>query len=358
MKGLKRLFAMLIVCAVACCAAPHARSFSFDLDSIAAMGKFPRFVVNTYRWGNEFFNGYDTTYVQGTGYKFSAKITADSWMDGYNFQLPDNKTMLMATEPSTSVGLYVSYLALSAGYDINISKLITGVDRSRQRLRFGFNCMLFSAEAYMSRNDIGTTIRKFGDASAPSRPNYTFNGINNASWGIDAYYFFNHKKYSEAASFNYSRIQKRSQGSFYTGFSIYAQRLDFRFNELPPSYLDQLPETWAPDYNYRVKTNNYAVRIGYGYNWVFAKHWVLGISESPIIGVRDGYVTPWIEGKSRKVSLSMFNRAKLSVVWNAGRWFGGLVGMADLAIINNHKTTYTGGTFSGEAVIGYRFNLW
>jgi len=63
MKGLKRLFAMLIVCVVACCAAPHARSFSFDLDSIAAMGKFPRFVVNTYRWGNEFFNGYDTTYV-------------------------------------------------------------------------------------------------------------------------------------------------------------------------------------------------------------------------------------------------------------------------------------------------------
>ena len=54
----------------------------------------------------------------------------------------------------------------------------------------------------------------------------------------------------------------------------------------------------------------------------------------------------------------MFNRAKLSVVWNAGRWFGGLVGMTDLAIINNHKTTYTGGTFSGEAVIGYRFNLW
>lgn len=358
MKGLKRLFATLIVSVASFAAATSAFAFSFDLDSIAAMGKFPRFLVNTYNWGNTFFNGYDTTYVQGTGYKFCAKLTTDSWTDGYSFQLPEDKSMFMVSEPSTSVGLYLSYLALSVGYDINISKLITGLDRSRQRFRFGFNCMLFSAEAYLIRNDIGTTIKRFGDNSNPIRPDYTFNGIDNTSCGIDAYYFFNHKKYSEAAAFNFSRIQKRSQGSFYTGFSIYAQRLDFRFNELPPSYRDELPETWAPDYNYRVKTNNYALRIGYGYNWVFRRDWVLGISESPIIGVRDGYVTPWIEGKSRKVSLSLFNRAKLSVVWNSKQWFFGAVAMTDLAIINNHKTTYTGGTLSGEAVLGYRFNLW
>lgn len=358
MTRLRRILTTLMLWAALAVAAPSAQAFSFDLDSIAAMGKFPRFVVNTYRWGNDFFNGYDTTYVQGTGYKFSAKLTTDSWLDGYNFQLPDNKTMLMSSDPSTSVGLYLSYLAVSVGYDINISKLITGVDRSRQRFRFGFNCMLFAAEVYLIRNDIGTTIRKFGDSDNPIKPNYAFNGIDNASWGIDAYYFFNHKKYSEAASFNFSRIQKKSQGSFYTGFSIYAQNLNFRFNELPPSYRDELPDSWAPGYDYRVKTNNYALRIGYGYNWVFARRWVLGVSESPIIGVRDGYVTPWEEGKSRKISLSLFNRAKLSVVWNSGRWFFGMVGMTDLAIINNHKTTYTGGTFSGEAVIGYRFNLW
>ena len=30
-----------------------------NLDSIAAWGKFPRFCINTYRWGDRFFNGYD-----------------------------------------------------------------------------------------------------------------------------------------------------------------------------------------------------------------------------------------------------------------------------------------------------------
>ncbi len=350
---MKKAFYILFLLIAATTSAPSANAISFDLDSIAAWGKFPRFCVNTYRWGDKFFNGYDTTYVVGTGYKFNAKVTSDSWADGYRFVLPNNKIAFMNSDPSTSIGIHLSYLAVSAGYDINISKLLTGVDRSRQRFRFGFNCMLFAAEFYMMRNDVGTTLRKFGDKNNPERPNMAFNGINNHTWGIDVYYFFNHKRYSEAASFNFSRIQKRSQGSFYTGFSIYQQTLDFNFAELPPSYRDQLPEDW-PDYRFLVDTQNYALRFGYGFNWVLKKGWVLGASESPIIGIRKGYVVGW----DKKISLSLYNRLKMSVVWNYNRWFFGAVAKFDAAIINNKKTTYAGGILNGEMVFGYRFNLW
>ncbi|MCM1067938.1 MAG: DUF4421 domain-containing protein [Muribaculaceae bacterium] len=357
MKRLKRIFGILTLLMLL--VLPQAVSArSFDLDSIAEWGKFPRFVVNTYRWGNNFFNGYDTTYVAGTGYKFNVKLTTDSWLDGYRFALPESKEIYMHGDPSTSVGLYLTYLALSVGYDVNVSKVFGGIDRSRERFRFGFNCMLFAAEFYMINNDVGSTIRKIGDTSNPIKPNLAFSGINNSTWGVDAYYFFNHKRYSEAASFNFSRIQKRSQGSFYTGFSIYTQKLDFDFAQLPESYRDLLPSDWGPDYHYRVDTHNYALRLGYGYNWLFARNWVLGVSESPIIGVRKGFVTPWEDGTKEKVSLSLYNRLKLSVVWNSGRWFFGAVGKFDVAIINNHQTTYTGGVLSGEAVLGFRFNLW
>lgn len=350
MKKTLRILFLLLAAAVT---APSAAGISFALDSIATWGKFPRFCVNTYRWGDKFFNGYDTAYVAGTGYKFNAKITSDSWLDGYRFTLPNNKIAFMNSDPSTSVGIHLSYLAVSAGYDINISKLVTGIDRSRQRFRFGFNCMLFAAEFYMMRNDVGTTLRKFGDKNKPEKPNIAFNGINNNTWGIDVYYFFNHKRYSEAASFSFSRIQKRSQGSFYTGFSIYHQILDFNFAELPPSYRDQLPEGW-PDYRFLVDTQNYAIRFGYGYNLALKHGWVLGISESPIIGIRKGYVVDWDE----KISLSLYNRLKMSVVWNYDRWFFGAVAKFDAAIINNKKTTYAGGILDGEMVFGYRFNLW
>ena len=349
---MKRLHSciVLMILFLAAVVPQRTSAISFALDSIAEWGKFPRFIVNTYRWGDKFFNGYDTTYVTGAGYKFSAKLTTDSWMDGYRFVLPNNSRITMMSDPSTSAGVYLTYLAVSAGYDINLSKLMGGADRSRQRFRFGFNCMLFAAEAYVVRNDVGTTIKRFGEFSDQNVP---FNGVNNSTWGLDAYYFFTHKRYSEAASFNFSRIQKRSHGSFYTCFSIYTQHLDFDFSHLPEHLKRELPDTW-PDYRYKVDTHNYALRFGYGYNWVFAPKWVLGVSESPIIGVRKGFVVSDIE----KVSFSLYNRLKFSVVWNSGRWFFGAVGKFDVAIVNDMRTTYAGGVLSGEAVFGCRFNLW
>lgn len=351
-KTLRRLVPLVLVLVAFICPG-RAAALSLSLDSIATWGKFPRFVVNTYRWGDRFFNGYDTTYVQGTGYKFNVKLTADSWLDGYSFTLPNNTNIYMRSEPSTSAGLYLTYLAVTAGYDINFSKLFGGVDRSRHRWRFGFNCMLFAAEVYMVKNDIGSTIKRFGDKGDPTRYNLHFNGINNSTWGLDAYYFFTHKRYSEAASFNFSRVQKRSHGSFYTGISIYTQKLDFNFNALPPNLLSKLPDDW-PNHRYSVNTHNYAIRVGYGYNWVFKPKWVFGISASPIIGIRKGFVNSEIE----KTSLSLYNRLKMSVVWNSNRWFMGVLGKFDLAIVNDKKTTYAGGVLSGEAVVGYRFNLW
>ncbi len=346
----RRVWKHLLLILAMMSVAHGADAISFDLDSIAEWGRFPRFCVNTYRWGDKFFNGYDSAYVVGTGYKFNAKITTDSWMDVYNFRLPEGTQILMNSDPSTSIGAYLTYLAVSVGYDINVSKIFGGVDRSRQRLRFGFNCSLFAAEVYLIKNDVGATMKRFGDMRDLHMP---FRGIDNNTWGLDAYYFFNHKRYAEAAAFNFSRIQRKSQGSFYTGISIYTQQLDFDFNMLPDIMKKKLPADWL-DYRYRVNTHNYAIRVGYGYNWVFRNNWVLGVSESPVIGIRKGYINSDIE----KVSFSMYNRLKVSVVWNNGRWFAGAVGKVDGALISDKQTVYAGGVISGEACVGYRFNLW
>lgn len=343
------LHLVLAVAALLFTAAP-AKALTFNLDSIAELGKFPRFVVNTYRWGDQFFNGYDTSYVKPTNYKFNVKTTVDSWLDGYNFRLPTGGQIFMNSHPSTSLGLYATYLAVSLGYDINVSKLFGNAEHSRKRFRFGFNCMLFAAELYVMNNNGSSTIKRFGQYNKLRIPYY---GVDNTTWGVDAYYFFNHKKYSEAATFNYSRIQKRSQGSFYTGFSMYVQKLYFDFNNIPKLLRDELPAEW--NNVYEVNTHNYAVRLGYGYNWVFAPKWVLGVSESPIIGIRKGFVST---NRDQRTSFSMYNRMKLGVVWNSGRFFFGAVGKFDLAIVSDKTATYAGGVLSGECVFGVRFNLW
>ena len=119
--------------------------------------------------------------------------------------------------------------------------------------------------------------------------------------------------------------------------------------------LEQLPDWWN-GYRYKVDTSNDAIRFGYGYNWVFHRGWLLGVSETPIVGLRKGY----INDEYRKYSMSLYNRFKLSVVWNSPdhRFFFGALGKFDVAIVNDEKTTYAGGVLSGEAVFGVRFNLW
>ena len=82
---------------------------------------------------------------------------------------------------------------------------------------------------------------------------------------------------------------------------------------------DALPATW-PDYTYRASNNNYALKVGYGYNWVFAPKWILGVSESPLLGIQTG----WIDfPDKKKTSFAFYNNFRLSVVWNNKQWFAG-----------------------------------
>ena len=336
-------------------AALPSAAISLNLDSIAEWGRFPRFCIGVYRWGDRFFNSYDSTYVQGTGYKFNVKVTTDSWFDFYNFMLPERTTMHMRSEPSTSIGAHLTYLAVSVGYDVNFSKLFGGPSEARQRYNFGFNCSLFAAELSYIKNDVGTRITRFGTAGIDTdyKIKLPFKGINVSSWNLDTYYFFNHKRYSQAAAFNFSKLQKKSQGSFYAGVSIYTQHFDFDFSELPSEILEHLPQSW-PDYRYNVKTHNYALRAGYGYNWALGRHWLIGVTESPVIGMKKGF----INSEDEHVSCSLSNRLGVAVVWNNGHWFFGATGRCDIGLIYDKEHTFANAFVTGQMSVGYRFNLW
>lgn len=345
-----RLLALLVVGVLCAAASGHASAISFSLDSIATWGKFPRFCVNTYRWGDKFFNTYDSAYVVGTGTKFNVKLTTDSWRNNYHFVLPDMEKIDMYSNPSTSAGVYLTYLAVSLGYDINVSRLFNGVENARSRYRFGFDCSLLAVELYWENNDVGTRIHRFGPYTKLDIP---FKDIHIYSWGIDVYYFFNHKRYSQAAAFNFSKIQKRSEGSFYAGLAIFALNYDFDFSSLDKRLLDVLPSDW-PNYHFATSTRNYGVRFGYGYNWVPRRNWAICASISPTVGFKRGYVN----SSESRYSFSIYNHVKGSIVWNHGRWFIGASGKFDISLVRHNSTTFFGGDASVSGAVGYRFNLW
>ena len=80
-----------------------------------------------------------------------------------------------------------------------------------------------------------------------------------------------------------------------------------------------------------VKNKNYALKLGYGYNWVFHKGWVLGVSEAPLIGLRVGYIN---DPSQQKTSFGMSNQMRLSLIYNyKTKWFFGAVCRWDMALI-------------------------
>lgn len=353
---MKRRFTILFLAIIGCLICGNrANAFGFDLDSVANWGKFPRFCVNTYRWGDKFFNSYDSTYVEGTGYKFNVKFKADTWSDNYNFLLPDDYRMSLASDLCTSAGVWVTYLAVSAGYDVNVNNILGVNSAARKRFNFKFSCALFAANLYWITNDVGTTIKKFGNNDNLHVHNLPFNGINTKLFGVDTYFFFNNKKYSQAAAFNYSKIQKKSQGSFCLGFSYWTQDFNFDFSQLPAEIKQEVPKEWVyDDYNYHIYNHNYSVCGGYCYNWAFNKHWILGVSETPIVGLKHGT----FNGAEPRNSFSLYNRFQISAVWNNGRWFGGVIFKAENGLFYDKTHSLYSGVFTGEASFGYRFNLW
>lgn len=99
------------------CVAVPGKALSFALDSVAEWGKFPRFCVKTYRWGDRFFNSYDSAYVKGTGYKMNVKLRTNSWIDDNRFLIDHDCKVEMRSPSTNTIGFDITYLAVSLGYD-------------------------------------------------------------------------------------------------------------------------------------------------------------------------------------------------------------------------------------------------
>jgi hypothetical protein len=320
------------------------KGMSLDLDSIASMGRFPKFCVDTYRWGDRFFNSYDTVYVKGTGYNMNVKIRSNNWFDYNNLYFAPNGNIEMSSPTTNTIGVDVTYMAVSLGYDLNINKLFGGSDRTKSKFNFDFACALLSASFYSIKNDIGMNITEYDGENVDK---LKFSGVSTCEWGVKVNYFFNNKRYSYAAAFSLSRLQQRSQGSFSLGLSYVNQKYKFDFSQLPRG-LDYT----GPD-KYGIRGQSLGIKIGYGYNWVPRQNITLGISESVVPALVIGSSVEY----SRRCSFRLSNHLNVSFVWNHDRWFLGVVGKNDIAFIYDDKSALANGLFSTEVKFGWRFRL-
>ena len=278
---------------------------------------FLGFCVKVYNWGDRVFSSTDPDYVEGTGKKWRARILNDNWATSYYMKINPEFKSLMSSPFHVLWGASLQYMAVSYTYALDLTHMINGGAINYKKQEFGFNCARFSIDGYYYSNP-GADIRTFGDYKGHLRE--SFSGVDMTTFGIDAYYFFNGYKYSQGAAYNFSKIQKKSQGCFMAGFAYCNQNISFDFVQLPENLI---PYLHLNDLFYKFHYNDYNLLVGYGYNCVLSPHWLYNITVIPGIGFNHCYEDSE-EGSAKLLSLS--GRAMTSFTFNSGKWFAGLQG--------------------------------
>ena len=290
-------------------------------DTSVIWPKFLKFCVDVYNWGDRTFNSYNPEYVIGTGKRWKVRVVSDNWLDSYALRLPQGINTNMSSNVYSNIGAYIQYMAVSVGSSYDVEKLFKKHEPSHKKYEFGFICALFNAELYYHENQGGVNIRKFGNINDGKLIKEYFPGVSMYTLGFDAYYFFNNKKYSQGAAYNFAKYQLKSQGSFMLGLSITNQKLSFDFSKLPDNLKESLPD--ADVLNYYFHYNSYAILGGYGYNWVLAPKLLFNATIMPSIGFSH-YYEDSLEGNKYLLSLNI--QGRLSLTYNLGNYYFGIFG--------------------------------
>ena len=318
-------------------------------DSTMGYPKFVMFCYKTYIWGDRTFNSYDTAYVQSTGKNWKLILKSDNWVDSYIGRPFKDVKMVMNSNLVSNIGLSLSFMAVSVGYSVNVSNLLHGSKQSN-KVDFSFTCARFTADAYYWENSNETNV--IYTDQTHDRYKFKQSGMTRKAMGVTAYYFFNNRRYAQAAAYCFSKYQKRNAGSWLAGISL--QHFDVKFDEeqLPEESREALIKYGSQGYLTRVLYNDYCVLFGYGHNWVLGRKWLINTTVTPYLGYRYNHFHT-DDHMASAVSLNI--RVRTAAVYNHKNYFIGFQGFADHHRYKTKNSRLVNSTIDFTALVGIRF---
>ena len=317
-------------------------------DSTMGYPKFVKFCYRTYVWGDRTFNSYDSAYVKPTGKNWKLILKSDNWVDSYIGHPVKDVNQIMNSNLVSNIGLSLSFMAVSVGYSVNVSNLLHGSNLSN-KVDFSFTCARFAADAYYweNNNEINVTYKIKNEGEGLHKLKQP--GVSRKAMGLTAYYFFNNRRYAQAAAYCFSKYQKRSAGSWLAGFSLQHFDVSFdveQFSDEARAYFQSLDE--VP----RILYNDYCVLFGYGHNWVLGRKWLLNVTATPYMGYRYNHFHH-DDQMTSAVSLNM--RVRSAAVYNHKNYFVGFQGFADHHRYKTKNSRLVNSTIDFTALMGIRF---
>ncbi|MCF0212999.1 MAG: DUF4421 domain-containing protein [Muribaculaceae bacterium] len=320
-------------------------------DTTINYPKFPRFCVNVYNWADRTFNSYDTAYVVSTGKKWKLTLKNYDWISDYSFVYSNHKTINIGTQHiNTDIGISLAFMAVSLGYTFNANKLLQGTNDNRSRFNFSFTCALLRVEYTYIYSKGNGVIHRFGDYNGGKRISVPFDNLNNKTHQASAMYYFNHRKYSQAAVNCFSKYQLKSAGTWLAGLNFESKDAFFNFETLPPDMIPYLP---GGQFQYRFQYFDILGMGGYAYSWVpRPRKWLIN---GQILGGL-GYKRTGADNLDGKQNLFATKAgASVSAVFNHRALFIGATFDAGFSFYFNKDLSFIDSRYSLDFVIGCRF---
>ena len=240
-----------------------------------------------------FFNTYDTTYVQRDRYAAQVQLYNTHFLQLIRLTGTDaeghSQSLVFSPAHSVKIGPYVTWHGISLGYSFGVVPD-----------RYGSKATEWTVAAYNSK--VG-----FDFSYVASRGNFNLlrasgiSGVDNAqikevrfpamrthTLALNAYYVFNYRHFSYPAAFSLSTIQLRSAGSWLLGARYDDQALHFDAERTASLFKSLSPKAELNE-ALRIDKINYrqlAISLGYAYNWVPWKGWLLSGGAAPALGYK------------------------------------------------------------------------
>lgn len=312
--------------------------------------KFPRFCLNVYNWGDKVFNSYDSTYVVGVGKNWKATLRTYNWMESSMLFFDTKSTIHMRSDIYSDVGAYVSFMALTLGYNAKVDNYFGGGKNVRRTFQLSFTCSRFAASLDYAKTVGGLKITHFGEYNKGRHFTYNFDDASMRTLSADVYYIFNFNRYSQAAAYCFSKYQLKSAGSWIAGFMYNNQTINMDFTHLPPAMKVHLP---AMKSNYRFRYTDYALMGGYAHNWVlYPKRWLANFTILPSVGYKYSFADS-SEGRRNMFATNL--RSNFSFVYNHKGLFASLQGRFDGHLYYNNDYVFFNSIESLSFIVGCRF---
>lgn len=326
--------------------------FGFFTDPTVKLPGLLNFAAKVYRFYTKAFNNYDTAYVASVKKNYRIIIKNNDWIDSYGGTIANQgMKVYMNSNITSNIGIGFSYLGIGYTYMFDLDNVFGGDPTCHKKWEMTFATSRFSFEAYHSRNTGTVNIHRFGDYNKGKTIDKEFNGLERESTGFDLYYFFNHRKYSQAAAYSYSKIQKRSAGTVIAGILVTSQNVEIDFNYLDHDMKPFLPNNGVPivyKYHYRV----YSLLAGYAYNWVFHRNWLFNVTAAPSIGLNHSFADS-VDGSRNMMSFDL--RGRLGLVHRSRNFFYGLQFIIDAHFYHSKDHNFVNSTEDLTLVAGFNF---